>query len=407
MKKQIIIFAIAFLSACQNSSYRDLTLSSVLPIDEKQSILPNELFIGIADRKSEQELEQILNKNGLYLFSTNEEGDTPLGVAIKFYNKEGALFLAKQMSPKHYLHQNLNGEGYLFLASQKGHVTLIKLLAKNFYESQSEFLTDYEFDDLDMKTNQGERALHVAQNSVVAEALETEYNKGFLEVPYREFQFLRNNDGQSFLHTAIRDRNSDLLRWGVNDNCHTLTEWQELSWYEKILPYFWEGYQRYAGYVGFVNLDWDNLINTTDNQELSPINLSAKNLFLEGIQILSTCQWTNYLLEDENENLPLQNFLLSLDPLVEKHDEELKSTFTLLTEKESRLTVAVKTDHINSTNKKGNSSLHISAKLADPFFYNYLKQYGNEEQKNTEGKTAREIFELKHGKKTENIGYNN
>lgn len=162
----------------------------------------------------------------------------------------------------------------------------------------------------------------------------------------------------------------------------------------------WRGTQFYGKAI---SIDWDNLINTTDNQKLSPINLSAKNLFLEGIQILSTCQWVDYLLQDENGNIPLQNFLLALDPLTREHDESLKSTFTLLVEKQTKLTWAVKTDHINSINQERNSSLHISAELADTFFYNQLKKYGNEEQKNGEKRTAKEVFQLKSQTKVEKI----
>ncbi|MCZ0932021.1 MAG: hypothetical protein OXJ52_02595 [Oligoflexia bacterium] len=388
---QLIICWVVFLFSCQNNSNIHLTSrSEKIPAEERQALLPNDLFIAVADKKNEEELKQILEKKGHYLFTVNDEGDTALGTAIQFHNLKGALFLAGQLSPEHYLHQNSKGEGYVYLAAQKAYINLIQLLANRFYESQSELFTDYEFSDLDMKTKSGERALHTAKNYATAEALEYEYWRGTLEFPYRKFQFLQNNKGQTFLHTAVRGQNSDLLRWGVRENCLSKQEWEQKAQYKKFLSYIWRGLQFYGGAV---KLDWDNLINTTDNQQLSPLNQSAKNLFLEGIQILSTCQWLDYLSKDEKGNTALQNLLLTLDPLKPKQDKDIKLAFNLLMEGQTRLTWALKSDHINSVNQEGNSSLHISAELADPFFYNQLKKYGSEEQTNAEGKTAKEIFQ--------------
>ena len=405
MKKQFIIYGLFFLFSCQDDTINmkseepdenspfNIT-SKFIPAEQRQTLLPNDLFIAVADKKNEETLQKILNENGEYLFETNAEGNTPLGIAIQFYNLSGALFLVEQLSPENFLHTNLKGEGYLYLASQKGYVELIQLLAERFYESKSSFLDDddYEFSDLDMLTKSGERALHVAQNYPTAEALEYEYWRGALEFPYRKFQFLQNNEGQTFLHTAVRDQNSDLLRWGVRKNCFSKQEWEEIPLWEKALSFIWRGIQLYGSPV---DLDWDNLMNTTDNKKLSPLNASAKSLFLEGIQILSTCQWVDYLSKDEEENIALQNFLLALDPLNENQDQNIKDVFTVLIEGQTRLTWAVKADHINSVNLLGNSSLHISAELADPFFYNQLKQYGNEEQENAKNKTAKEIFKSK------------
>ena len=388
-----MIYGAVFLLSCQeNSSPSLIQRSEVMTEEQRQALLPNELFTAVADKKSEQELKQILSQSGYYLFTKNDSGDTALGTAIQFQNQTAALLLAEQLSPEHYLHQNLKGEGYIYLAAQQAYVELIQLLGSRFYESKSSLFEDYEFSDLDMQTKSGERALHTAKNYLTAAALENEYWRGTLEFPYRKFQFQQNNQGQTFLHTAVRDQNSDLLRWGVRKNCRSKQEWDQRASYKKFLSYLWRVTQSYGR---FVNLDWDNLINTTDHQQLSPLNLSAKNLFLEGIQILSTCQWLNYLLKDEKGNTALQNLLLALDPLKPEQDSDIRSAFNLLIEGQTRLSWALKSDHINSVNQAGNNSVHISANLADSFFYNQLKKYGSEEQKNLEGKTAKEIFEAK------------
>ena len=100
-------------------------------------------------------------------------------------------------------------------------------------------------------------------------------------------------------------------------------------------------------------------------------------------------------MSDNEENIPLQNFLLALDPLKSYHSKDVRETFALLMESRTRLVLSGIPEHINSINNKGENSLHISAKLADPFFYNRLKKYGDIEQKNHQGQTPRQIFELK------------
>lgn len=395
MKQILTGYFLFFLLACQENEDSNLHLASQsdsFSPEEKQALFPNELFIALVDKKNESDLQNIIDKNGHYLFEQNDEGDTALAVAIKFYNLEGALFIAKQLSPEHYLHQNHQGEGYIYLASQKGSVKLIKLLADRFYESDESWW-DYTTTDLDMKTNSGERALHVAKNYLVAEALKHEYWRGFGAVPWRMFQFLQNNEDQTFLHTAVRDQNSDLLRWGVEKNCVSKAEWGEKGFFGRGLSYAWRGIQSYGEDI---DMDWDNIINTQDNEGNTAINFSAKNMFLEGNYILSSCQWIDWFLEDDEGNIPLQSFLLSLDSLKPKQNEDVRNAFFLIIESKSKLTVYSIQDHINFVNSIGESSLHIAARLADPFFYDSLKkQGGNVEQENHQKQSPKRIFELR------------
>jgi len=403
MKNILIIFLLCSLLSCQGSEDNPTDLKSrseSFSAEERQALFPNELFIALVDQHSERDLQKIIDQNGHYLLSLNDNQDTPLVIAIKFYNLKGALFVAKQLSPEHYFHQNLQGEGYLYLASQKGYVSLIKLLADRLYES-NDLLSDYEFSDLAIKTLAGERALHVAKNYMVADALKHEYWRGGLEFPFRKFQYHQNNKGQSFLHAAVRDQNSDLLRWGVQQSCISKEEWEDQAFYYRYPLLVWRAVQTYGKPVG---LDWDDIINTQDNEEMTAINFSAKTMFADGIRILSSCQWTDYLLPDNKGNIPIQNFLLSLDSLKLNHSQEVYETFILLMEKQTRLRWSVISDHINSANKEGDSSLHISARLADPFFYDKLKKYGDIEQENNKEQTPRKIFEFKR-KQLDKKGY--
>ena len=394
MKQILFFWILCLLFSCQRereSIQNFASLAESLSVEERQALLPNELFTAVVDQKGEKVLQDIIDKNGEFLLDTNEKGDSPLGVALHFENPEGALFLAKQLSPEHYPHQNNKGESYIYLSAQKGYVDVLKFLGKTFYESKWELFADYEFSDLDQKTNEGERALHVAKNAMTAEALKHEHWRGTLEFPFRKFQYLENNKGQTFLHTAVRDRNEDLLRWGISQSCHTKKEWEEKGFFKKMFFVPWIKFQSYGKYV---ELDLDNLINTQDEEGLTAVNLSTKNSFYEGIRLFADCQWTNWLFKDKKGNIPLQNFLLSLDRLKLSHDFSAREMLSFLIERKTRLTFAVLVDHLNSLNEEGDSSLHISARMADPFFYNQLKKYGDIEQLNHQNQSPREIFKL-------------
>ena len=392
-KTIIYSFLLSLLAsiACQPPSQQDYELnilkSEGLSPEDHLALLPNPLFTAVYDQQKEENLKDIIDTNGEYLLEVNQDGDSPLGLAIKFDKKDLALFLAKQLDPEQYTHQNHKGESYLYLASKKGFVELIQFLSIQFWIWNRDLFKDHEFKNLDLKTTEGEKALHVAKNSALAETLRTEYRRGALEYPFRRFLFYRNHLDQTFLHTAVRDQNDDLLRWGLEKAC---SSFEELSFARKMLVNVWESVQKFGRHVG---LDWDNLINTQDKMGMTALNFAAKSKNLSAIDILSSCAWNNYRLKDLEGNIPLHNFLLSLDPLKKEQDQTTKEIFLKLMQSETLLSWTggiAKT--IDIPNNNGNTSLHISANLNDPFFYNELKKYGHVEIKNHEQKTPREIF---------------
>jgi len=398
MKRYMLLFILLLGCGSDETAFSDFDLETPPPFSdslspqEKADLLPNELFVAVVDKKPIDALEDILATNGSFIYTINKEENSSLSLAIQFNNLEAAFFIVKQLSPEHLLHTNKKGEGYIYMASQKGYVELMKLIANKFRESKMEFLSDYEFSDLDIKTQSGERAIHVAKNHATAEALKYEYWRGWLEYPLRKFQFLQNNEGQSFLHTAVRDNNPDLLRWGLTQNCTDKQEWKESSLFFRYPAFVWRGIQSYGKGLG---LDWDDLINTQDNVGRTAIHFSAEKLFLEGVQVLASCQWTDYLLKDDKGNIPLQSFLSALDFSEPEHSQEVKNTFTLLMESHTKLSFKGIADHVDSSNLVGDTSLHIAARLADPFFYKQLKKYGDIENKNKQEQTPKNIFALK------------
>ena len=398
------LMAIFFISACDTNPNSEpeqelLLKSESLSPEDRLALLPNSLFVAVIDSREADELKNLIDANGEYLLESNEAGDTPLGLAIEFNEEDLALFLAKQLDPTNYLHQNHKGESYLYLASKKGMVELIQFLSIQFWTWNQDLFQNHEFDKLDLQTKEGEKALHVAKNSAVADTLSTEYRRGSLEYPYREFVFYENHLGQNFLHTAVRDQNEDLLRWGLKKVC---SSHENLSFTRSALVYTWEAIQKFGKPL---SLDWDNLLNTQDAEGLTALNFAAKSQNLPAMEILSTCPWNNYRLGDNEGNIPLQNFLLSLDPLKSGQDEKIKASFVKLMHSETLLSLSGGgiAQTIDIHNKKGDTSLHIAARLNDTFFYEELKQYGHIEHKNEDGQTPREIFVAKRRQLSERI----
>ena len=72
-------------------------------------------------------------------------------------------------------------------------------------------------------------------------------------------------------------------------------------------------------------------------------------------------------------------FLEELDDTVKNHSQEIKEAFVFLVQRETyhrKYVNNIAEDAVDHQNNKKESSAHISARLADPYFYTYLKQFG-------------------------------
>ena len=180
----------------------------------------------------------------------------------------------------------------------------------------------------------------------------------------------------------------------MNAHCLNQEQWKQSNIFYKTFSNIWNGTDSYLNY--YTGFSVDNLINQKDSNGYTPINLATKYSMLDSILVLSSCQLIDYLIPDHQQNIPLQTFLKSLDSKLETQSQKVKDVFVTLSESRTAFTL-IKTikSHINHINENGDSSLHIAAQISDPFFYNYLKKYGNLYQENSEGKTPEEIF-IKH-----------
>ena len=102
MEKTSIVFLFLSLFACQGREDSLTYLSSrsdSFSSEQRQALFPNELFIALVDQENEQTLQKIIDKNGYYLTDLNEDGDTALAIAIKFYNLKRGFIYCKAVKP--------------------------------------------------------------------------------------------------------------------------------------------------------------------------------------------------------------------------------------------------------------------------------------------------------------------
>ena len=363
---------------------------------EKEEIITSDLFLAVVNNRPIEEIDKILSSTGLSITSVNKREDTILGVAIQFKHENLAISLLEKYQCINLKHQNKKGESYIYLSAKYGYEELIHRIAGKCYENNMFDFIDYEFSDLDSETENGEIAIHVALNGSVAGALHYEYSKGTFEYLWFTF-YKKNKNGEIFLHTAVKDNRINTIEWAVRTYCDE-GEWEKSDSDWKQIPssvwhQSWNWLQTHTFNV-------DQLMNEQDVEENTALHLAAHFLDIPNIRLLSSCRWIDFLVENKEGNIALQVFLLKLDPTLRIHSQQIKETFEFLVSKETDLkewliNTATTVDH---QNEKEDSSLHISARLADPYFYNYLKKFGNLHLKNKAGITPEEIFESTQSK---------
>ena len=394
-----IVFLCFFFIACGETKLNlnedekeSPTFVSNLDPKERAEIVTNPVFEAIVEGKSTEEMDKIISTLNISLLSVNQRGDTPLGTAIQLKLKEKAFFLLEKFSCPDLFHQNNKGESYVYLSAKQGYVELIQRIAGKCYENDFLDGSDYEFSDLDPETNTGEIAIHVALNSTVADALVYEYYRGAFEYLWWTLH-KRNHQEESFLHKAIKDGRTNTLEWAVRNYCDK-GEWEKSENGWKSIPaslwqHSWNGIQAFTW-------NFEQLIDYQDKDGNTAFHLVTQALDVPNIRLLSGCRWLDFLIENKEGNIAGQVFLLALDPKLKNHSQNIKNTFIFLVNQETYLKNWIINifDTVDHQNKNGDSMFHISARLADPFFYNYLKKFANLNLKNNSGETPETIFNV-------------
>lgn len=350
-----------------------------LAVVDQQDLAPNELFRAIYRGDLEQ-VKAIVNQSPRLLEVPNNRGaNFPLGVALQLRESAIAYYLVENIPLGEIKSVNDRKEGYIFMAAANGYAEIIQRVAQRYYESLGRF-TDYEFSDLDLINQDGQRALHVATDRRVIEALENEYYRGVMEIPFFQFTLLEDNDRRSFLHTAARDGRVDVLLWAAERYCNSSGTGESESSLGEIISYFgsrtWRGIQTYVGGFG---VGLDQVFNRRDSKGQTVLHYAAKRKDLEILRAIGSCEWIDYDLEDDQGNIAMQTLFLSMDSMQNQLSENDKQLLLFFIERKTRMRqwLVTTSDYVNHQNKEGRSSLHLAAQILDPWPYEKLSQFGD------------------------------
>ena len=353
--------------------------------------LPNELFAAVR-AGSTAEVERLLGGQDLTR-TLNDDGDTPLGLALAIGAGDVARTLLRVAGPPDLRHRNFAGEGYVFLAARAGLPDVVGQLAQAHFETLGS-LNRFDFSAVDRRTRAGQRALFVAADRAVAETLETQHYRGFLRYPWRHFMLERDKLGQNFLHAAARDGRDGVILWATERLCPR-GRWEESDHWLKQWPAWTASHglaltQTYV--TGDLRLWWDKVINRPDKHGRTPLHVAVENQRWRAVRALAHCRWIDFDLKDERGNLPLHAFLATTDERVGRHADEVHAAFDFLLAQDTRLRLRTQATRASAPNYAGDTPLHLAARLADPYFYERLAKVGDVFALNRQGQTAERVF---------------
>jgi ankyrin repeat protein len=363
--------------------------------EERARLLPNALFVAVWNDSADQ-ASRLVAENPSLLQNSNAEGDTPLGMALSRGFSDVTRPLLKATTVDSLFHANVAGESYVFLAARSGFTEAIRGLVDLYYDSLGGF-ERYRFAKLDFPNALGQRALFAAADRQVVEALEAQYYRGALNYPYRSFTLLLDKKGDTFLHAAAREGRSDVILWAAEKICRR-GDWQnsEHVWLRAPSRFFsrlLREAETYT-YVGDLNLPTPALFNRQNVEGRTPLHEAATHRQWDALRALADCPWLDYDLPDSAGDIPLQSLLAALNPYLASIDAPTKDAFGFLLAQntQSRRWNLSEVDRVNWADNKGNNSLHLAARLADPYFYNVLAAVGDTKAPNKDGALPESLF---------------
>lgn len=277
-----------------------------------------------------------------------------------------------------YEHTNQEGRTFLHKAAADGRIDVIKWATKrekcdrrpseseSFWEKTVAYGTSI-WNKLQTKTwnitnlitqqdNNDDTALHLAANALNEEAI-----RAIASCPWVDYSST-NSDGdiplQSFLKALDKSQTS---------HRESLKEGFELLFHTETTKKNWNAYK--------VQLEESVLANHLNK---------ASDFSLHTATGIADLFLYNYLKQPTHRERREEGFgLLSHTETTKKNWNAYKNQFE----------VSALANHLN---EDSDSSLHIAARIADPFFYNYLKQFGDTLLKNNQGITPKQIFDSTH-----------
>ncbi len=369
-------------------------LSRMTP-EERQAKAPNNAFEGVFE-KSPEAVQRVLEDNPTMFLPKNQEGKTPLMIAIELRQEAIAMQIARELSIEDLKTSDNEGRGYISYAAEYGHLSLIELIAEKYKGSLRFGLA--RFHNIDFLDNNDRNALFYAANASVAKLLKDYWMQWTLTWStswtfWSGFYSQKDNLDQNFFHTAASDNRHDLLKWATQELCgEHLFEGSEFlkgapSVAGLVLDYLGGALQR-------APLIPDDLINSHNLEGNTPLHQAVRNGHVQASQVLMTCRFVNFRAQNNFDRNPLAELLVHIDRNQASVPRNYKRIFDSLIEQRNYISLARNflKNMINDEDVEGNTSLHYAARLKDPYFYNKLKDVGDVYRENDNDETPRGLF---------------
>ncbi len=393
-----ILFFLFTASCADKNSPENLPTNSELSRmtpEERQAKAPNSAFEAIYDR-SLAAVEQILEDNPSLFIPKNEEGRTPLMVAITLREEEISIRIARELSIEDLKAMDNDGRGYISYAAEHGNLSLIELIAEKYKASLRFGLA--RFHNIDFTDNNERHALFYAANASVAKLLKDYWMQWtltwstswtFLSGFYQQ----KDITDQNVLHTAAIDNRYDFLQWAIEQVCGSpyLEDSDFLFGVPRLLG---QGLDIAAGALQRAPLIPDDLVNEANLEGNTPLHLAVRNGHLQASQVLMSCRFVNYRQSNNFGRNPLSELLANLDRNQSNISIQYKNIFDSLLEQRNYISLSrnFKKRMIDDTDLNDFSSLHYAARLRDPYFYIKMKNIGDVHLVNSNGDTPRGLF---------------
>jgi ankyrin repeat protein len=333
------------------------------------SLIPNPLFEAVFNEDIVGVLTHATQQPLLLDSRNNEWDETPLGMALRMAFPREATALIPHMSYRSLYDANKDGESYIALAARIGAVPVIRQISDRAFMNLGAF-QDFEFADLDQPDQLGRRALFLAKDRRVAEILEEQYYRGFLEMPYWKFLQHLDDHGRSFLHWAGAEDRSDVVLWATTKLCHN-----DHTDGEGFIAGALRLGRKATTFLTYQTIDiglpTDLIVNRQDNDGRTALHATAGALALRSLNSLYQCAWLNPLLQDNQGDTFVHAFLRALDSRRPDFPNDIYEAFLGMLNYQNRVQPMYTraNELLFIENGEGQTIAHLAATLADPFFF--------------------------------------
>jgi len=407
----LITLSTLFMGCGDNSKQADIfeknntTSFNRLTAEEQQSLAPNDLFKSIF-LEEEESFNRHLDAESFDFNQKNDEEDTALVVAIKLRKSEMVNALLERATKTNFQEPNKNGRSYFSLLVEYDlHESFDR--AFDFYKSQAQYGGELWFRFADFKDEQGRRASFYAKSYAMIDKLENAWFSSVTSVKhyFNTFYFGYDNDGNSFLHMAAKNQNTQVINWYVEKHCG-YDEWETSS-----IPTYLT--RRLGDFFSEVELSpfRRRFVNVQNDKGDTPLHLAAAEGRVDSINSLMACYQTDPTILNNEKRFPIVELLKSIDPALEVVSEDYKDAFDYLHNVIDpawyRLNFEMSWFHsdwslgfnfgnnfrklVTKKDRSGWTAIHYSAKIRDPYFWNSLEAYQKIQVRTEEGFTPRQL----------------